>query len=130
MNDRDQISAAMERLLAGTPRRSSGQLTVVSLAEEAGVKRHVLTHKHPDLKDQFYARVRAQNHATPTEQKLRAELETERRKRLEVTTERDQLKRTVEDLTRVVQVLTVENDQLRSTDRSNVHHLEGRNRRA
>jgi hypothetical protein len=74
MNERDEISAAIDRLLAGTPLRSNGDLTVVSLAQEAGVKRHVLTHKHTDLKDEFYARIRAVNHATPAEQKLRDEL--------------------------------------------------------
>lgn len=96
---------------------------MVSLAQEAGVKRHVLTHKHPDLKDQFYARVRAQNHVTPAEKKLRAELGAERHKRLDVTAERDQLKLAIEDLARVVQVLTIENDQLRSAIQSNVHSI-------
>ncbi|MCA2337896.1 hypothetical protein [Mycobacterium avium] len=123
MSERDQITAAIDRLLAGTPRRSNGALTVVSLAQESGVKRHVLTHKHPDLKDAFYARVRAQNHSTPTEEKLRSQLDTERRKRREVATERDQLRQTVEDLARVVQVLTAENDQLRSTNQTNVRPI-------
>jgi hypothetical protein len=51
--ERGQIHAAMDRLLAGTPLRSDGALTVVSLAAEADVKRHVLTHRHTDLKDEF-----------------------------------------------------------------------------
>jgi hypothetical protein len=42
-------------VLGGIPLRSDGKLTVNSLAAEAGVKRHVLTHKHTDLKDRFYA---------------------------------------------------------------------------
>ncbi len=50
---RVQIEAAMDRLLAGTPLRSAGKLTIVSLAIEADVMRHVLTHKHTDLKDRF-----------------------------------------------------------------------------
>jgi len=37
--ERGQIRAAMDRLLAGTPLRSDGALTVVSLAVEADVKR-------------------------------------------------------------------------------------------
>ncbi len=52
---RDAINAAMERLLAGTPLRSSGNLDIISLAEEAGLKRNKLTHKHTDLKDRFFA---------------------------------------------------------------------------
>jgi len=54
-NGIDAITAAIERLLAGTPLRSSGALDIVTLAEEAGVKRNKLTHKHTDLKDLFYA---------------------------------------------------------------------------
>ena len=36
-------------------------VTIVALAAEAGIKRHILTHRHTDLKEEFYARVRAQN---------------------------------------------------------------------
>ena len=63
-DERSEIEAAMDRLLNGTPLRSDGKLTIVSLAAEAGVKRHVLTHKHTDLKDLFNARVKAQ-HSVP-----------------------------------------------------------------
>jgi hypothetical protein len=56
MDERAEIEAAMDRVLDGTSLRSDGKLTVVSLAVEAGVKRHVLTHKHTDLKDRCYAR--------------------------------------------------------------------------
>lgn len=41
---RNQIRAAMDRLLAGTPLRSDGALTVVALAAEAGIKGR---HSHP-----------------------------------------------------------------------------------
>ncbi|MET9290992.1 hypothetical protein [Streptomyces sp. NPDC003077] len=53
--ERDAIQAARQRLLAGTPARSTGALTVVQLAAEAGVKQWVLTHKHPDLRKEFEA---------------------------------------------------------------------------
>ncbi|MEU9079107.1 hypothetical protein [Kitasatospora sp. NPDC048538] len=56
--DRDAIRAAADRLLDGTPLRSTGELTVVQLAAEAGVKRWLLTHKHRDLAEQFQARAR------------------------------------------------------------------------
>jgi hypothetical protein len=56
---RAPIGAAADRLLAGTPLRSTGQLTVVQLAAQADVKRWLLTHKHRDLAQQFQARLRA-----------------------------------------------------------------------
>ncbi|MEV5350756.1 hypothetical protein [Streptomyces achromogenes] len=43
---RAAILTAMDRLLAGTPLRSSGRLSVSQLAIEAGVKRWHLTHQH------------------------------------------------------------------------------------
>lgn len=48
-DDTDEIQAitdAMVRLLPGVPLRSDGQLTIKSLAEQAGLKRNKLTHKH------------------------------------------------------------------------------------
>lgn len=53
-HEREATTAAIRRLLAGTPLRSSGALDIVTLAEEAGVKRNTLTHKHTDLKDLRY----------------------------------------------------------------------------
>ena len=58
--ERQLISAAADRLLAGTSDEPSGQLTVVALAHEAGVPRWVLTHRHPDLMRQFQARAKTQ----------------------------------------------------------------------
>lgn len=57
--ERAAIRRAMERLLDGTPQRSTGALSVLQLANEAGVKRWVLTHKHTDLADEFRCRVKA-----------------------------------------------------------------------
>jgi hypothetical protein len=54
--ERDAVPAAMQRLLTGAPARSTGALTVLQLAVEAGVKRWVLTHKHPDLRQEFERR--------------------------------------------------------------------------
>ena len=89
--ERGQIRAAMDRLLAGTPLRSDGALTVVSLAIESDVKRHLLTHRHTDLKDEFYARVRAQGHVPASEQELRDELKTTKQKLAEAREENRQL---------------------------------------
>ena len=58
--ERRLIRDAMARLLDGDPIRSDGKLTVKSLAAEAGLKRWYLTHKHTDLRDEFYDRVHVQ----------------------------------------------------------------------
>lgn len=110
--ERGQIRAAMDRLLAGTPLRSDGALTVVSLAVEADVKRHLLTHRHTDLKDEFYARVRAQGRVPASEQEIRDELKATQQKLAEVREENRQLKASVDAFARVVNVLTLENDRL------------------
>ena len=110
--ERQEIRAAMDRLLAGIPLRSDGALTVVSLAVEADVKRHVLTHRHTDLKDEFYARVRAQGQVPASETKLREDLADARRRLAAVLEENEQLTATVEQFARIVNVLTVEKEQL------------------
>jgi hypothetical protein len=50
---RVEILAAADRLLAGTPARSTGNLSVVQLAVEADVKYWVVAQKHTDLRDHF-----------------------------------------------------------------------------
>ena len=70
--ERDAIKAAMERLLNGTPAASTGALSVLQLAAEAGVKRWVLTHKHPDLKTEFERRRTAINGIPAAFQDLQA----------------------------------------------------------
>jgi chromosome segregation ATPase len=57
--ERAAIRAAMQRLLDGTPQRSTGALSVLQLAAKAGIKRWLLTHKHTDLADEFRRRVEA-----------------------------------------------------------------------
>jgi hypothetical protein len=47
------LRAAADRLIAGMALRSSGKLTMSDLAAEAGIKRWVLTHKHPELMHAF-----------------------------------------------------------------------------
>ncbi|MBV9023886.1 MAG: hypothetical protein JO362_08860 [Streptomycetaceae bacterium] len=50
---RRAILAAADRLLAGTPRKSSGNLSTVQLAAEAGVKYWIIAQKHTDLREHF-----------------------------------------------------------------------------
>jgi hypothetical protein len=93
---RNHIHAAMDRLLAGTPLRSDGALTVVALAAEAGIKRHILTHRHTDLKEEFYARVRAQNRIPNSEKRLRDELEATQRRLADLHQQSRQQQQTIE----------------------------------
>ncbi|MFG2637998.1 hypothetical protein ACGFX8_29945 [Streptomyces sp. NPDC048362] len=58
-DERDRIRAAMDRILQGTPQHSNGALTIVALAQEAGVPRNALTQRHPDLKNDFYTQIKA-----------------------------------------------------------------------
>ena len=82
--ERRAIREAMTRLLDGQPVRSDGKLTIKSLAEEAGVKRWILTHRHQDLQVEFRDRVAA--HGTDPEPvrvlKERVETLTEDNRRL------------------------------------------------
>lgn len=55
---RKKIVAAMDRLMAGKPLRSTGRLNVSQLAVEAGIARWHLTHQHIDLKEMFQAHIR------------------------------------------------------------------------
>ena len=112
-DERREIEAAMDRLLDGTPLRSDGKLTVVSLVAEAGVKRHVLTHKHTDLKDLFNARVKAQHSVPASENALREQNAELRRKLDDMRAERDEYKHAADALVRALNVLTAENEELR-----------------
>jgi chromosome segregation ATPase len=111
--ERPQIEAAMDRLLAGTPLRSDGKLTIVSLAAEADVRRYVLTHKHTDLKDRFYAKVKAQDSVPASETALREQIANLRRKLDDMRGERDEYKQAAQALARALNVLTNEHDALR-----------------
>ena len=89
--ERRAIREAMTKLLGGQPVRSDGKLTIKSLAEEAGVKRWILTHRHQDLQIEFRDRIAA--HGTDPEPvralKERVETLTEENRRL-----REQLRET------------------------------------
>jgi chromosome segregation ATPase len=114
--DADEIRAiaeAMIRLLIGVPLRSDGQLTIKALAEEAGLRRNKLTHKHTGLKDLFYALVQAQQSTPRIAHDLSAERNELKARLRSVTAERDRLKSEVEQFARIVHVLEVENDEIR-----------------
>ena len=112
-DERNAITAAMQRLLAGKPLRSSGELTIVALAKEAGLRRNKLTHKHTDLKDLFYAEVKAHNGIPVNEIKLREQVTALKTGIKSLRQERDDYRAAAETFTRVVNALTVENDTIR-----------------
>ena len=114
--DGDEIQAitdAMIRLLIGVPLRSDGQLTVKSLAEEAGLRRNKLTHKHTGLKDLFYALVKTQETRPRIADSLQSDNTALKDRLKKVIAERDALKTRQSQLVRVVHVLEVENAGLR-----------------
>jgi hypothetical protein len=112
-DERGQIRAAMERILAGTPERSNGALTIVALALEAGVPRNALTQRHPDLKDEFYQRIRERGGDNGDEARLRAIIARLRQTITAKNKELAQLRADVPALVRAVHQLTLENQQLR-----------------
>lgn len=63
--ERAAILSAADRLLAGTPHRSTGRLSIVQLAVEADVKYWVVAQKHPDLRDHFKHLTANANHTPP-----------------------------------------------------------------
>lgn len=108
------ITDAIVRLLAGTPLRSDGKLTIKSLSEEAGLRRNKLTHKHTGLKDLFYALVKAQQAPPRAFTDKERELSEKQKKDLaRVRAERDSLRTKTQQMARVIHVLEVENHQLR-----------------
>ncbi|MFA4081353.1 hypothetical protein [Mycobacteroides salmoniphilum] len=113
-DERQAITAAMHRLLTGKPLRSSGHLDIVTLAQEAGVKRNKLTHKHKDLKELFYAECAAREQVPDNEIKLRNETAALKEQNQRLRDERDRYKHTNEIFARAIHILTIENDKLRT----------------
>lgn len=114
--ERQLLREAMDRLLAGKPIRSDGSLHAVTVIAEAGeqFKRHHLTHKHRDLLQEFYARVAAQGGVPESEQKLTEALRQAREDLQQLKDDNDDLTAQVRTLSRMNNVLAVENAALRS----------------
>jgi hypothetical protein len=72
------ILDAADRLLAGTPRRSTGKLSVVQLAIEADLKYWILVQKHTDLRDHFQ-RLTITARRAPSEPSADSQMETKYR---------------------------------------------------
>jgi hypothetical protein len=113
--DRQAITAAAARLLAGTPHRSSGELTVVALATEAGVKRWKLTHRHTDLMRAFQAEARSRDWTSPLVEPWQRQVRELEQRNRELRHDNADLRarlaryaRTIDDLT--VTLHTADND--------------------
>ncbi|TQK43158.1 hypothetical protein FBY35_4609 [Streptomyces sp. SLBN-118] len=108
---------AMDRLLAGTPQRSDGSLTVATLAREAGISR-ASAYRAGEALELF--RQRIDEHSSgpdvPTTlreriRELQGELREARRARHD---EISGLRRSVDTLAQHVQALTLDNQRLRA----------------
>ncbi|WP_019345311.1 hypothetical protein [Mycolicibacterium conceptionense] len=115
-NVRRAIRDAMNRLIAGKPLHSDGKLTVKSLAEEARVKRWLLTHRHTDLQDEFRGRIANTAAEPPAIWALEEEKAEAAKKVKAMTADVTALSATIHQLERIIQVLALENQQLRSSD--------------
>lgn len=112
------LLAAMVRVLSGRPTRAEpDDLTITAVAVESGLKRHYLTHKHTELKELFY-QLRDQ-HDNPVKHdaaELKSQIEDLNRRLSDANAERRKWKSTAETFARAIQVLTLENDQLKRND--------------
>jgi septal ring factor EnvC (AmiA/AmiB activator) len=122
LDERDRIRAAMDRILAGTPQRSNGALTIVALAQEADAPRNALTQRHTDLKNEFYQHVQARGGPSELETRLRKTIAKLRATIDNKNRELKQLRADVPALVRVINQLMLENEQLRDelAERSDV----------
>lgn len=108
---RRAIRDAMDRLTTGEPLYSDGKLTIKSLAEEAQIKRWLLTHRHTDLQTEFRARI-ANTDAPPTLVALRDERDDAWRRVDELAAQIRSLQETIHQLERIINVLALDNHQL------------------
>ncbi|MDH6439422.1 hypothetical protein M2158_007963 [Streptomyces sp. SAI-144] len=111
-DERDRIRAAMDRILRGNAQHSNGALTIVALAQEAGLPRNALTQRHLDLKNDFYAQVRVRGRTPDSEISLRRQIVKLKELRAKDAIDLAELRVDVEHLVRVVNQLTAHNRQL------------------
>jgi chromosome segregation ATPase len=107
--ERDEIRAAMDRILGGTPERSDGAMTI-----EAGVPRNALTQRHTDLKAEFYQRVKERGAGSEDEERLRATIPELRKSGAGARKDLARARADIKALVRAVNQLTTENQELRA----------------
>ncbi len=121
--ERRAIRDAMTRLLDGQPVRSDGKLTVKSLADEAGVKRWILTHRHTDLQDEFRARLASNGTDPEPVRRLKAEVTQLREENRRLRADLRDAKATCSMLERHIVVDTLEQLRDASPTTSRTPHL-------
>ncbi|WP_441248300.1 hypothetical protein [Kitasatospora sp. McL0602] len=104
----------IDRILAGAPKNSNGALTIVALAQEADVPRNALTQLHPDVWENFYARVRALGRIPDSEARQRKQIVKLKELRAADARELQELRDDRQALVQVVNQLTLENPRLHS----------------
>jgi chromosome segregation ATPase len=112
-DERDRNPRRHAAHLVGTPERCNGALTVVALAQEADVPRNALTQRHTDLKNEFYQCIKERGGPSEDGTRLRATIAKLRVTIDNKNRELQQLRADVPALVRVVNQLTLENEQLR-----------------
>lgn len=112
-DERARIREAMQRIFGGTPQRSTGALTIVALAQEAGVPRNALTQRHTDLRNEFYETVKQRGGLPDVEVRLRNQIAKLKKTVASKDTELARLRCDVPALVRVINQLTAENTELR-----------------
>ncbi|WP_433206805.1 hypothetical protein ACQP1G_20725 [Nocardia sp. CA-107356] len=122
--EREAIRAAMERLLAGQPTNSTGALTVLQLAAEAGVKRWVLTHKYTDLREEFQTRRTRANGVPAAYQHLHARVVDLTARNEQLRADKAELEQQVAVYAQLIHELTTENTRLRKAGPVNVTVLQ------
>ncbi|WP_406147838.1 hypothetical protein [Streptomyces anulatus] len=109
---RKAILAAMERMLSGSPKRSTGRLSVSQLAIEADVRRWQLTHRHTDLRDLFQDRVRQAEDSRGTHQKTVEERDDLRRRHAKLQRYCSELEERVQTYAAVINLMALEYEAL------------------
>lgn len=121
--ERDTIRAAMNRLLSGQPTRSTGALTVLQLAAEAGVKRWVLTHKYPDLRTEFEEKRESVTGIPQAFQHLQASVIEREADNKKLRTENVELTKRADTYAQVIYELTTELERYRTGTHGNLRFL-------
>jgi hypothetical protein len=98
----------MDRLIQGSPIRSDGKLTIKSLAEEAGVRRWILTHRHTDLQQEFRDRVATIDGVPKPVRDLLEKQDALTTRADRLAEELRQARRDLEAYSRIINVLTIE----------------------
>jgi uncharacterized coiled-coil DUF342 family protein len=111
------LRAAMERLLAGAPERSDGELDVTTLAREAGVSR-ATANRAAEVLAEFRHRVEERRAAEDPARTVREENAALKRElaalRQQHHREVQELRAGLNTLAQRVQALALENDELRA----------------